>query len=44
MKYRFFALILIAIITLQCKQKEVKGEFSFTKKEAPETSRKPLKQ
>lgn len=34
MKYRFFALILIAIITLQCKQKEVKGEFSFTKKEA----------
>lgn len=34
MKYRIFALILIAIITLQCKQKEVKGEFSFTKKEA----------
>ena len=35
MKYRFFALILIAVITLQCKQKEVKGEFSFKKKEAP---------
>ena len=35
MKYRFFALILIALITLQCKQKEVKGEFSFKKKEAP---------
>ncbi len=35
MKYRFFALILLAIITLQCKQKEVKGEFSFKKKAAP---------
>ncbi len=35
MKQRFFALILIAIITLNCKQKEVKGEFSFKKKEAP---------
>ena len=34
MKYRFIALILIAIIALQCKQKEVKGEFSFKKKEA----------
>ena len=34
MKYRFFALIVLATITFQCKQKEVKGEFSFTKKEA----------
>ena len=35
MRYRFFALILLAILSLQCKQKEVKGEFSFKKKEAP---------
>ncbi len=34
MRYRFFALILLAGITFQCKQKEVKGEFSFKKKEA----------
>ena len=35
MRYRFIALILLAILSLQCKQKEVKGEFSFKKKEAP---------
>ena len=35
MNFRFFALILLAILSLQCKQKEVKGEFSFKKKEAP---------
>ena len=32
MKYRLIALVLLAILTFQCKQKEVKGEFSFTKK------------
>lgn len=36
MKYRFFALILLALITFQCKQKEVKGGFTFKKKEAPQ--------
>lgn len=36
MKYRFAALILTAIISFQCKQKEVKGEFSFKKKETKE--------
>ncbi len=35
MKYRFFALTLLALLSFQCKQKEVKGEFSFKKKEAP---------
>lgn len=33
MKYRFIALILLALLSFQCKQKEVKGEFSFKKKE-----------
>lgn len=32
MKYRLTALVLLAFLTFQCKQKEVKGEFSFTKK------------
>ena len=32
MKYRSVALILLVFLTFQCKQKEVKGEFSFTKK------------
>ncbi|MEL7123974.1 MAG: c-type cytochrome [Bacteroidota bacterium] len=36
MKYRFFTLVLVTIITFQCKQKEVKGEFSFAKKETKE--------
>ena len=36
MNYRIFVLVLIAIIALQCKQKDVKGEFSFAKKEIPE--------
>lgn len=36
MKVRFLALILMALISFQCKQKEVKGEFSFKKKEAPQ--------
>ncbi len=36
MKYRFIAFVLIAFISIQCKQKEVKGEFSFTKKESKE--------
>ena len=35
MRYRFFALILLAILSIQCKQKEVKGEFTFKKKEEP---------
>ena len=39
MKYRFAALILTSIITFQCKQKEVKGEFSFKKKETQEQCR-----
>jgi cytochrome c len=33
MKYRFLTLILLALISLQCKQKEVKGDFSFAEKE-----------
>ena len=33
MRYRFFALILLAILSIQCKKKEVKGEFTFKKKE-----------
>lgn len=33
MRYQFLALILIALISLQCKQKEVKGDFSFAEKE-----------
>ena len=37
MKYRFFVLTLLALLSFQCKQKEVKGEFSFKKKEAPKT-------
>lgn len=32
MRYRFLTLILLAILFFQCKQKEVKGEFSFKKK------------
>lgn len=36
MKYRFFALVLVFIIAIQCKQKDVKGEFSFAKKETPQ--------
>jgi cytochrome c len=36
MKYRFLALILVSFIAFQCKQKEVKGAFSFEKKEASE--------
>ncbi len=32
MKYRSIVLILLAFLTFQCKQKEVKSEFSFTKK------------
>ena len=36
MKYRFSVLILVALIAFQCKQKEVKGEFTFAKKETPE--------
>ena len=36
MKHRFFTLVLIAILSFQCKQKEVKGSFSFPKKEAQE--------
>ena len=35
MRYRFFALILLALVSIQCKQKEVKSEFTFKKKEAP---------
>ena len=31
MKYRSFALVLAAILSFQCKQKEVKGDFSFTR-------------
>ncbi|HKK76159.1 MAG TPA: cytochrome c [Saprospiraceae bacterium] len=33
MRYQFLALSLIALISLQCKQKEVKGDFSFAEKE-----------
>ena len=36
MKYRVLTLALVSFITFQCKQKEVKGEFSFAKKETPE--------
>lgn len=36
MKYRVFTLVLVSLLALQCKQIEVKGAFSFTKKEAPE--------
>ncbi|MEM6524275.1 MAG: cytochrome c [Bacteroidota bacterium] len=35
MTHRFLALVFIATITFQCRQKEVKGEFAFAKKEAP---------
>jgi cytochrome c5 len=33
MNYRTLTFVLVSLITFQCKQKEVKGEFSFTKKE-----------
>jgi mono/diheme cytochrome c family protein len=33
MKYHVVTLVLVCLITFQCKQKEVKGEFSFAKKE-----------
>lgn len=32
MKYRSIVLLLLALLTSQCKQKEVKSEFSFTRK------------
>jgi mono/diheme cytochrome c family protein len=35
MMYRFFALVLLALISFQCKQKEEKGSFSFASKESP---------
>lgn len=37
MKYSILTLIIVSLTTFQCKQKakEVKGEFSFAKKEAP---------
>lgn len=34
MRYRFFTLILLVLLSFQCKQKEAKGEFSFKKKAA----------
>ncbi len=33
MKYWVITLILVSLITFQCKQKEVKGEFSFAERE-----------
>lgn len=36
MKYRVLILVLVSFITFQCKQKEVKGNFSFAKKEPSE--------
>jgi mono/diheme cytochrome c family protein len=36
MKYRVLTLVLLSFITFQCKQKEVKGKFSFAKKEPSE--------
>jgi mono/diheme cytochrome c family protein len=36
MKYQVLTLILVSFILFQCKQKEVKGDFSFTKKETSE--------
>lgn len=33
MSYRFLILLLVPLATLQCKQKEVKGDFSFAEKE-----------
>ncbi|MCB0632083.1 MAG: cytochrome c [Saprospiraceae bacterium] len=36
MKYRLLVLVLVTILAFQCKQKEVKGEFSFAKKETSE--------
>ena len=33
MRYRFLALVLLSLLAFQCRQKEVKGEFSFSKKE-----------
>ncbi len=36
MRIRFLALGLLALLSFQCKQKEVKGDFSFTKKETRE--------
>ncbi len=35
MKYKLLALLLVAFVAIQCKQKEVKGDFSFAKKETP---------
>ena len=35
MRYRFLALVLLSLLAFQCRQKEVKGEFSFSKKETP---------
>ena len=35
MKYRFFVWFLVCMSTFHCKQKEVKGDFSFAKKETP---------
>jgi cytochrome c len=36
MKYRVLILVLVSIVAFQCKQKEAKKEFSFTKKETSE--------
>ncbi len=36
MKYRVLILVLVSFFTFHCKQKEVKGNFSFTKKEISE--------
>ena len=36
MKYHVLTLVLVSFITFQCKQKEVKGKFSFAKKETSE--------
>jgi len=36
MKYQVLILVFVSFISFQCKQKEVKGEFSFAKKETPE--------
>ena len=36
MKHRVLILVLLSFITFQCKQKEVKGKFSFAKKETSE--------
>jgi mono/diheme cytochrome c family protein len=36
MRHRFYALLLVAITSFQCKQKEVSGEFSFAEHEPQE--------